>query len=85
MDKVAVFQIEKKKLRQNNFYGSNPVSANQYIRTSIFFIYLYAVYYKATTFLQDTFTYFNYFFADENFLFDFYFRIPCGFSVFSFK
>ena len=34
------------------------------------------MYYKATTFLWDTFTYFNYFFL---------FGIPVGYSVFSFK
>ena len=37
-----------------------------------FYLFIH-VYYKATTLLQDTFTYFNYFFL---------FRIPCGFSVY---
>ena len=47
------------------YYGSNPVSANQWILTcnSGFFLYLYTVYYNAIPFFRDTFTYryFNHF------------------------
>ena len=72
MDKVAVFQIEKK----NSMVQIQLVPINIFSQVCFLFIYIYTVYYKATTFLQDTFTYFDYFFL---------FGIPCGLSVFSFE
>ena len=83
MDKVAVFQTEKK----NSMVQIQLVPINIFSQVCFLFIYIRCttrrqlscrilLHILATTFLQDTFTYFDYFFL---------FGIPCGLSVFSFK